>query len=153
MPSGTIHENTTPTANFDLQGGSHNPRFLNKEKFNLNKLLDMTACAAFQETYFMNQIFRSGAKTSAGRSFGSADQLYKDFLQNSLKPPSFQYVSSAVDPVKTPAPFPNIFTPSVTDDGYIDTYQKIPVEGKTSSKPFSIMCRKDVNYDGLATLS
>lgn len=79
-----------------------------------------------------SRLNRPDAKRSGGRVFASADQLYKDFLQTSLKPPSFRYVVGAVDPVKTPAPFPNIFTPSVTDEGYIDIYQKTPLQGVSS---------------------
>ena len=64
------------------------------------------------------------------KSCANAAQLYGDFLQNSSKPPTLRFVAGVEDSLKTTAPFPNIFSPCVTDDGYIDTCHKSSAPGK-----------------------
>uniref|UniRef100_A0A0P4W8X7 Protein misato n=1 Tax=Scylla olivacea TaxID=85551 RepID=A0A0P4W8X7_SCYOL len=74
-----------------------------------------------------SKLNRSGPKYPGARSYTNAAQLYSDFMQNSSKPPNMRFVAGVEDPLKTTAPFPSIFSPSVTDDGYIDTCHKSSV--------------------------
>lgn len=80
-----------------------------------------------------SKLNRSGPKYASTRSCGNAAQLYSDFLQNSSKLPTMRYVASVEDPLKTTAPFPSIFSTTVTDDGYIDTCDKTLVSDVRSS--------------------
>ncbi|KAG0720520.1 Protein misato 1 [Chionoecetes opilio] len=65
---------------------------------------------------------RSDTKLPRKRFSTNAAQLYYEFLQAARKPPSQRLVAGVEDPLKLHAPFPNIFAPSVTDDGYIDKH-------------------------------
>lgn len=91
--------------------------------FNLEPLCELLTVRGIPAS----KLNRPDTKLPVARCHANAAQLYNEFLQCSCKPPSIRFVASAEDPLKTPAPFPSIFAPSVTDEGLIDTYHNTSV--------------------------